>query len=212
VIVPDQITLQMQKIAAHLATSWEVISDHDRYLQYLQRTLPLEIIFQENYQVLYGLRDAYNELLGFANTPGIFTKTSTLLMTPRLWTPWKRRLRRCGGAAGCVRGTRLVHHVTVELVGAAPHQGHPESVHPVARSVSRTSQFTLGSPCRNHHRSHARRRIPPRHHLVRAILVREGLVVRQGLSSDDFVRILVRFVCEERLAVGTERPKPFSDW
>jgi hypothetical protein len=37
-------------------------------------------------------------------------------------------------------------------------------------------------------------------------VVREGLVVRQGLSEDDFVRNLLRWVCEERLNLAVERP------
>jgi HK97 family phage major capsid protein len=43
--------------------------------------------------------------------------------------------------------------------------------------------------------------------LFGAVIIREGLTVRQGLSEDDFVRNLVRFVAEERLNLATERPK-----
>jgi hypothetical protein len=38
------------------------------------------------------------------------------------------------------------------------------------------------------------------------VIVREGLTVRQGLAEDDFIRNLLRWVWEERLNLGVERP------
>ncbi|MDT5367170.1 MAG: hypothetical protein QOC62_1601 [Mycobacterium sp.] len=38
------------------------------------------------------------------------------------------------------------------------------------------------------------------------VLVREGITVNQGTTSDDFTRNITRFVLEERLVLAVERP------
>lgn len=38
-------------------------------------------------------------------------------------------------------------------------------------------------------------------------VIRESISLRQGTSEDDFVRNLLRWVCEERLTLATERPQ-----
>ena len=38
------------------------------------------------------------------------------------------------------------------------------------------------------------------------VVMREGLVMHSGQTSDDFTRNLYRFVAEERLALAVERP------
>lgn len=38
------------------------------------------------------------------------------------------------------------------------------------------------------------------------VIVREGITIRQGTADDDFVRNLLRWIYEERLNLGVERP------
>ena len=38
------------------------------------------------------------------------------------------------------------------------------------------------------------------------VFIREGLTIKSGTSTDDFVRNISRFVIEERLVLGVERP------
>lgn len=38
------------------------------------------------------------------------------------------------------------------------------------------------------------------------VIVREGITIRQGTADDDFLRNLLRWIYEERLNLGVERP------
>lgn len=208
VIVPDEITLKMEKIAAHLAVSWEVISDHDRYLSYLQRTLPLEIIQQENFQLLYGMGTAYNELLGLANTPGILSKNVNFADDTTALDAVEEAIEEMREQPGVFAVPdlfitspsswsalrRIKDTLNRYILSPDPSQGQVNSLWGVP-VITTTAVPPNGDGFLIDTNSFG------------AVIVREGLVVRQGLSEDDFVRNLVRFVAEERLNLAVERPR-----
>jgi HK97 family phage major capsid protein len=205
VFAPDAIVMPMLKIAAHMGVSWEVISDHDRYLSYLQRTLPLEIINTENQQVLYG--SGIDELQGFATTPGILTKNVA-------FADDVTALDAIEEAITDMREQPGVFAVPSLLITS------PSSFSALRRIKDLYGRYYL-SPDPSAGQGNSLWGVPVLTttvcapgdgflidtNLFGAVIVREGLVVRQGLSDDDFVRNIVRFISEERLNVACERPK-----
>lgn len=206
VITANAIVLPMLKIAANFGVSWETVSDYDRYMSYLQQVLPLEIIQTENYQLLYGLGETYGELLGFANTPGILvnnlmgaddvtaldgieesveimrsqpgvlSEPSLLITSPSSWSALRR-----------IKDLYGRYYLSPD-----PSQGQGNQIWGIP--VLTTTQCIPGDAFLLDTDRFG------------AAVIREGLVVRQGLSEDDFIRNIIRFISEERLNLAVERP------
>ncbi|WP_082939793.1 phage major capsid protein [Mycobacterium sp. 852014-50255_SCH5639931] len=201
----DNIVLPMLKLAAHSAESWETISDSDVFTQYLQQELPLRIVDVENQQVLYGLGTDSNELLGLANTPYILTHN-------------------CAGSTG----TEYLDDVeeSIEEMRSAQALAEPDLfiVSPTSWSALRRIKDDLHRYILSADPSSAEAQTlwgvnvlvttqcrPGDGFLLDTarfgkVIIREGITIRQGTAEDDFIRNLLRWVFEERLNIGVERP------
>jgi HK97 family phage major capsid protein len=186
--------------------SWETLTDYDRFVQYLRGEISNAVIDTENAQLLYGTGNS--EILGFANTPNILKH-----------------------AAGGDNGTNETALDSVEIAIAELRSGPALAVpdlfitSPSSWSAMRRLKTTYGqflvAPDPTSQEANSLWGIPVL--TTTAVtpgdgflidstrfgfaLIRESLTLRQGTSDDDFVRNLVRWVCEERLTLAVERPQ-----
>jgi HK97 family phage major capsid protein len=200
----DEITLPMVKLACHGAASWEIISDHQRFLDYLMVELPLRVIDAENAQILYG--NGVGQWEGFFNTSGVLThnvsgatdtaaldaieqsieqlRTGTALAEPDLFitspSSWSA-LR------------RIKDDLHRYILAADPSQDEVNTIWGVPVLVTTACHPGDGLLIDTNKFGRA--------------LIREGLVMRQGTTNDDFTRNLLRWVVEVRGNVATERPQ-----
>ncbi len=199
----DHITLPMLKVAAHSATSWELIADWDLFQNYLGSELPLQLYQKENQQLLYGSGDG--EWAGFFTTGSILQHD-------------------CSGSTGTDYLDDIEESVEQLRSGAALAEPDlfitsPSSWSALRRVKDDLHRYILAAdPSKDE--VNTLWGIPvlvttacnPGDGLLidsnkfgRA-LVRESLVMRQGYSDDDFRRNLIRWVCEIRGNLAVERP------
>ncbi len=204
----DHVTLPMVKLACNSAVSWEVISDYERFVSYLGVELPLRVVDVENQQLLYGTGDD-GQILGLYHTPSILYHD-------------------CSTSAGASSATAYLDDIeeSIEQLRSGPALAEPDClvISPSSFSALRRIKDDLHryvlapDPTREEATSLWGVEVivttacqPGDAFLIdttkmgRAI-IREGITFRQGYAEDDFVRNLLRYVVEERLNLGVERP------
>lgn len=207
VMETQRVILEAQKLAAHSAVSWEILSDWNNFTSYVQGELFRQVVDVENTQLLSGT--GTNQLLGFLQTSGILTYpvggsgTTSDGETPLDGIEAAIAVLRTGPALA--EADLLVLHPTTwsairrskdslgrYLVQADPTQDQAESVWGVP--VLTTTQIELGTGMMLDVSKFGR------------VFLREGLSLKAGYANDDFTRNLWRFVAEERLVLAVERP------
>jgi HK97 family phage major capsid protein len=205
----EHITLPMLKLAANTAVSWEVISDYDRFLDYVQIELPRQIVDVENTQILYGAGSLYGQLQGFANTPSILLNDATPAASSASATAFLdvieesiEQLR--SGPALAERNLCVTSPSTFSALRRikddlhryilAPDPTQDEAMNLWGMPVLVTTQAIPGDMFLLDTTKFGK------------VIVREGITIRQGTADDDFVRNLLRWIYEERLNLGVERP------
>jgi HK97 family phage major capsid protein len=206
VLVTDRVIATAQKLAAHSATTWEDLSDWSTFAGYVQAELTRQVIDVENAELLSGAGTT-GHLTGILATSGILThdasadtgtnvtaldsveksiatlRTGAALAEPDLFVlnplTWSA-LRRIKDTQGRF------------LASPDPTEGAANTLWGVDVLVTTTMAAGAGA-------------------LIDTgkfgrVLLREGLSLRTGTNNDDFTHNLVRFVCEERLALAVERP------
>jgi HK97 family phage major capsid protein len=204
----DTVVATAVKIACHSALSWETLQDYDRFLQYLQVEIPKQVIEVENHQLLYGAGSGSGEILGLAHTPNILVHH-----------------------AGDDSGTNVTAldsvEIGIEQLRSGPALAVPNLfiTSPSSWSAMRRLKTTYGqflvAPDPTSQEANSLWGVPvltttavsPGDAFLvdtskfGAAIIRESISLRQGTNADDFTRNLLRWVCEERLALAVERPQ-----
>lgn len=197
----DKITVVAQKLAANTATSWESLQDWDVFVNYVTNELMRQVVNVENAELIAGDGTA-GHLTGFLSTSGILTR-----------------------AAGTDTPLDAVEEGIADLrVGAALAEANLFVVHPNTWSALRRVKDTQGRYLVDPDPTNAAGsqlrgvEVLPTTQIAAGtgalldtrkagyVVVREALSLRTGTSDDDFVRNLVRWISEERLALAVERP------
>ena len=194
----DHVTVTATKLAAHAATSWEVVSDFNSFVSYLTGELTRQLIGVENGFLLSG----DGAIKGLLNTVGVLPHIVDV-ETPLDAIEMAIAELRVGPALATAN-LAVVHPTTWSairrskdlqdryLTQADPTAGEANTVWGV--EVLPTTAITEGLALLADTRKLGR------------VVVRESVTLRQGFDSDDFTRNLVRWVVEERLALCVERP------
>lgn len=197
----DHVIAAAAKIACHGAVSWEILSDWDRFVQYTTNELMSMVIDAENLQFLSGSGTSSN-MTGWLNTSGVLSHT-VATETPLDTLEQAITALRVGPSLA-VADLIVLHPSTFSairrskdgqsryLTQADPTVGQANTAWGV--DVLVTTQIAAGAGLVMDTRKQGR------------VHVREPLSVRAGYSNDDFTRNIVRYVCEERLVLATERP------
>ncbi len=199
----DNVTLPMIKLACNSAVSWEVISDYDRFTSYLQLELPLRVVDVENSSLLYGgmsdgkitglptpkhphvrccgcyrpkALDCVEEAIEALRSGPALAEPDLFVTSPSSWSALRR----------------IKDDLHRYILSPDPTQGEAMSLWGVETLV--TTQCSPGDGF-----------LIDTTKFGKAI-IREGLTFRQGTAEDDFVRNLLRWIVEERLNLGVERP------
>ena len=201
----DNVLLKMEKLAAHLGTSWESLSDWDSWRSYSQQELIRTIYDAENAQILLG-SGTDGALTGFTSVSGILTHIAGQGSTPI--TPIDdvelaiAQLRT--GPALAEPSLAIFHPNTWSairrqkdlygryLVAPDPTADQANSIWGVP--VLQTTAFTAGDGLLIDVSKFGR------------IYYREGMSLLTGFAGDDFTSNIVRFVAEERFNLAVERP------
>ena len=194
------------KLAVHAGISWECMVDYEAFSQAVRTELMRQVVDLENAE-LWGGDPAAGGLNSLTKTAGILTFTATGGGGPN--PEWYSDIAgaiahlRCG-AALAEPDLILLHPNTFASVRAAkdgygrflasvdPSADQADSVWGVDALVS--TAFTPGEA------------VLVDTSKVGRVCVRESLTLRIGYSNDDFVRNIIRSVCEERLNFAIERP------
>jgi HK97 family phage major capsid protein len=210
-LVTTALVLPMLKLAAHSALTWEIISDVDLMTSYLQRELPLEIVDQENYEILYGTGGS-TSIAGLATTTGILTDTISAFGVSGSGSTLTSALDNIEEAIESLRSGPALATADLFIVSPSswsalrrikdgfghfmvqpdPTQGAADTIWGVP--VLQTTACAIGDGFLLDTTKFGK------------VLVREGLTVRQGLAEDDFVSNRLRWVWEERFNLAVERP------
>jgi len=210
-LVTNPLVLPMLKLAAHSALTWEIISDVDLMTSYLQRELPLEIVDQENYEILYGTGGS-TSIAGLAYTTGILTDTVSAYGVSGSGSTLTSALDNIEEAIESLRSGPAL--ATADLLITSPSTfsalrrikdgfGHfmvqPDPTQGSANTiwgveVLQTTACAIGDAFLLDTTKFGK------------VLVREGLTVRQGLAEDDFITNRLRWIWEERFNLAVERP------
>lgn len=193
--------LTARKIAVQSGIPDEVLADFDTFLAYLQSELTRAVIDVENAQILNG--DGVGEnLLGILNTPGLLVRakaTDTALDAVELAIADLRT------GPAYTDPTALVIHPTTwssirrtkdttgqYILGADPTAAEANSLWGIP--VLATTTIAAGTALLGN--------------LAAGVkgYVRQGLTLDLGVSGDDFIKNITRVRCEERIAVGVNRP------
>lgn len=204
VLHTEPITLPMVKIAAHSAESWEVLSDYDRFTTYLQQEMPLRVVDEENAQLLYGSGDD-GEIQGFASTPNVLQHDCTGSAGTEYLDAIEESIEELrSGPSLAVADLLVVSPTSWSALRRVKDDLHRYILSPDPTAAEAQTLWGVDvlvtTQCR-----------PGDGFLIDTsrfgkVVVREGITVRQGTAGDDFTRNLVRFVFEERLNLGVERP------
>lgn len=197
----DKIVATAQKLAAHTGISWESLSDWDGFNDYVQNEITRQVVNVENAELIAG-DGTTGHLTGLLSTSGILThavgtdtpldaveisiaalrtgsalaEADLLVLHPNTWSALRR-----------VKDSQGRYLVDPDPTNAGGNQLWGVEVVP-------TTQITAGVGALLDSRKFG------------YVVVREALTFRTGTSDDDFVRNVVRFICEERIAVAVERP------
>lgn len=201
VLNTDKVIVAMQKIAAHSALSFEVISDWDGFQSYFQAELQRQVIDTENQELING-DGTTGHLTGLLATSGILTQavgSNTPLDTVSLAIAALRT------GSALATGNLLVLHPNTwsalqrvkdnqgrYIVQTDPTLGAANTLWGVEVLPTTTIAAGVGALLDTRKFGYA--------------VVRESLILRTGTNADDFSRNLVRTVAEERLALAVERP------
>ncbi|WAJ43128.1 phage major capsid protein [Mycobacterium sp. Aquia_216] len=201
--VPQIATLQ--KIAAHVGVTTEIIDDFSNFLGYTQTELYHEVIDVENLNLISG-PGGTGAVQGLLNTSGTLTHVAGQGSTP--FTPLDdveiaiAQLR--AGPAPAEADLFIVHPDTFSalrrtkdlygryLLSADPAVAEADNIWGVP--VLQTTQIAAGSGI-----------LLDTSKFGRAI-VRGPITIFIGWANDDFTRNIRRFVCEERVQLAVNRP------
>jgi HK97 family phage major capsid protein len=199
-------TATAQKIAAHVGTSWEAISDWDNWTSYVQGELFRQVIDVENAELLAG-DGTTGHLTGLLHTSGILThdaSADTGTNVTALDSVEKSIATLRTGAALAEPDLIVLHPLTWSALRrikdnqgrflTAPDPTADEAASIWGMPVLVTTQLAAGAGVLLDTTKFGR------------VLVREGLSLRTGSNNDDFTHNIVRFVAEERLSLAVERP------
>jgi HK97 family phage major capsid protein len=200
--VTTPLTVPALKVAAHTGLSYEALADFDAFSNYVRIELQQQVVLTENNSLLYGTGGT-GSLNGFFTASGILTfdattadqgidaiemgiealRTGASLATPDLCvlhpSTWSA-IRRTKDTLGRY------------LLSADPTTEEADSIWGL--SVVVTTQCAPADGLLVDTTRYGR------------AVVREPLSMRIGWANDDFVKNILRTVCEERLNNAIERP------
>lgn len=200
----NNIVLPMIKLALHSAVSWETISDYDRFTSYLQLELPLQVVDVENQQLLYGT-GADGQIQGLYHTPSILTHNCSGHSATEYLDDIEESIEQLrSGPALAEPDLFVISPSTWSALRRTKDDLHRYVLSPDPTREEATSlwgvETVVTTQCE-----------PGDAFLIDTTkmgkaIIREGISFRQGTADDDFVRNLLRWVVEERLNLGVERP------
>jgi HK97 family phage major capsid protein len=197
------------KLAATFGISYETLQDFTNFVSYAQTEMLREIQDVENLQLLNGSGTAGN-MTGFLHTSGILTHDATADAT---------------APSTVIDG--IEKSITALRVGAALATAdllvlHPSTWSAIRRLKDSTGRYLFISADSDPTRAEADSifNVPVLTTTQIAagagvlldttkfgrVLVREGISIHTGTSTDDFSRNITRFAIEERLVLAVERP------
>jgi HK97 family phage major capsid protein len=205
VLNTDTLIATVQKIACHGAVSWEQLRDWDTFVGYVQAELARQLIDVENAELLNGAGTT-GHLTGLLATSGALTHDHS------------------ADATGVTALDAIEMSIAAMRVGAALAEPDLLVLHPTTWSAIRRSKDSqnryLVAPDPTADEANSVWGVEVLVTTVLAagagalldtkkfgkVLVRDGLTMQTGTNNDDFTKNLVRFICEERLALAVERP------
>jgi HK97 family phage major capsid protein len=198
------ITLPMVKIASNSAVSWKVISDYDRFTSYLQLELPLRVVDVENQQPLYGTGQD-RQITGLYSTPNILTHDCSGHSATEYLDDVEESIEQLRSGPALAEPDLFV---TSPSSWSAPRR-IKDDLHRYILSPDPTSSEAMS--LWGVEVLVTTQAIPGDGVLVDTskmgkAIIREGISFRQGTAEDDFIRNLLRWIVEERLNLGVERP------
>lgn len=204
VMVVDRLVATAQKLAAHTAVSYEILSDWTGFVGYVQGELFRQIIDVENAELLNG-DGTSGHLTGLLHTSGILSHavdtahSETALDAIEVSIATMRT-----GPALAEPDLLVLNPVTWSAIRRSKDsQGRyltaPDPTADEANScwgvdVLVTTTMAAGAGALIDTRKFGN------------VHLREGLSLQTGTNNDDFTKNLTRFVGEERLALAVQRP------
>lgn len=201
----EKVLLPMEKLAAHVGTSWESLQDWDSWRGYTTSELVRQIYDAENAQLLLGSGTDGN-LSGFTSTSGILTHVAGQGSTPILpLDDIELAIAQLRTGPALAEPSLAIFHPNTwsairrqkdnygrYLVAPDPTADQANSIWGVP--VLQTTAFTAGDGLLIDLSKFGR------------VYYREGLSLLTGFSGTDFTDNIVRFVGEERFNLAVERP------
>ncbi|BBZ74156.1 hypothetical protein MPRS_52490 [Mycobacterium paraseoulense] len=180
--------------------SWEILSDWDRFVTYVQQELTRQVINVENSELILGDGTA-THLTGFLSSSGILTAT---IGTDTALDAVEKEIASLRTGAALAEANLVVMH--------------PSTFCAVRRSKDSQGRYLLNADPSAEQANQvwgidvvATTQIAASTTLVLDtnkfgfVVLREAIVLRTGSDGNDFTSNIVRFVCEERLNLAVER-------
>jgi HK97 family phage major capsid protein len=202
-------TLTAVKLAAHIGISYESLSDFPAFLGYAQVEMTRLLQDVENAELISGSGTG-GHMTGFLTTSGILTHDAST-----------------DTGTGVTVIDSIEKAITQLRVGAALADAdllvlHPSTWSAIRRLKDSVGRFLFisadsdpsntqansifGVPVLSTTAISAGAGLMLDTHKFGKVLVREGITVQTGQSTDDFTKNISRFVLEERLVLAVERP------
>ncbi|MCV7422992.1 phage major capsid protein [Mycobacterium yunnanensis] len=209
VLNTTNLTLTAVKLAAHVGISYETLSDFPAFLGYAEIELTRQLQDVENTELLSG-SGTDKHMTGFLNTSGILTHDAST-----------------DTGTGVTVIDSLIKGIAQLRVGPALADAnllvlHPNTWSAIQRLKDTTGRFLfisansdpsnqqansiLGVPVLTTTSIAAGAGLMLDTQKFGNVLIREGITIQTGQTTDDFTRNISRFVLEERLVLAVERP------
>lgn len=200
----DHVIATAQKIAAHTAVSYEILSDWSAFVGYVQGELFRQIIDAENAELLNG-DGTTGHLTGLLHTSGILTHAVDTGNSETALDAIERSIATLRTGAALAEPDLLVLNPTTWSAirrskdGQGRYLTAPDPTADEANScwgvdVLVTTTMTAGAGALIDSSKFG------------TVHLREGLTLQTGTANDDFTKNQTRFVGEERLALAVVRP------
>ena len=198
----DRQTATVQKIASHVAASWEALNDFASFEGYVSSELFRQVIDVENNELLNGAGAGH--IVGLLATPNVLPYSVGVSETALDALEAAIATMRVGPALA-VCDVIVLHPATWSEIRRSKDLQDRYLV--TANPLADTASTAWGVPVvQTTTIARGVGLLLDSTKFGRVHILRQPLSLQVGYAEDDLIRNLTRFICEERIALAVERP------